>query len=77
MPPDFGPTIAPTNSSRKRNTKSRNDEFVRNPNHRFVNFIDILKPQKVEDLAVHSKKITEVELWLQQNVINSNRTVHL
>ncbi|RZC43154.1 cell cycle checkpoint protein RAD17 [Asbolus verrucosus] len=34
------------------------------------NKINILIPKTVSDLAVHPKKVKEVELWLQNNVIN-------
>ncbi|KAF5293596.1 hypothetical protein FQA39_LY03081 [Lamprigera yunnana] len=32
------------------------------------NFLDKLQPKRVEDLAVHPKKVKEVLLWLEQNV---------
>jgi cell cycle checkpoint protein len=39
-------------------------------NKRSFNFYRHLTPKTVADLAVHPKKINEVELWLQNNVCN-------
>lgn len=37
---------------------------------RSIDFHACLTPKATEDLAVHSKKIAEVQTWLQQNVIS-------
>lgn len=37
------------------------------------NLLEKLKPKTIEDLAVHPKKIKEVETWIQQNVLSASR----
>lgn len=36
------------------------------------NFEEKIIPQSVEDLAVHSRKISDVEFWLNNNVVSQS-----
>lgn len=54
-------------SSHKRTSK----DVVVSKSIRSVNLLKLLQPRKTEDLAVHSKKIKELEDWLQKSVSNA------
>ncbi|KAF2903042.1 hypothetical protein ILUMI_03139 [Ignelater luminosus] len=61
------------NTTPIRNANQNNSTSTSNKNKMNFNFMEKLKPKTIEDLAVHPKKIKEVETWIQQNVLYANQ----